>query len=122
MPDWFAMKPAWRVSQLEMRDPYGWHSLDAATLNYVRTKLSNFESMTIAEIFVKSKKQNHSVSKRLLCNDAQKRLDELRLYDVDKLHSLRLEAKKRVWGILIENVIHLLWWDPEHAVCPSLKD
>lgn len=31
----------------------------------------------------------------------------------------RITAKERVWGLLVEDVFYLLWWDPEHEVCPS---
>ncbi len=40
------MNPSWRVSKIEMVDPYGWHNLDAKTLLYIKDKLANFESMT----------------------------------------------------------------------------
>ena len=56
-----------------------------------------------------------------LCSHAQKRLVEMKLDDVDEVHSLRLSGVHRVWGILTENVLTLLWWDPNHEVCPSLK-
>jgi hypothetical protein len=56
-----------------------------------------------------------------LCKTARDRLEDLRLEDIDELVSLRLGGAERVWGIRDGNVMLLLWWDPEHAVCPSLK-
>jgi hypothetical protein len=42
------------------------------------------------------------------------------LDEFEDLVSLRLSARERVWGILAEGVLELLWWDPDHKVCPSL--
>ena len=75
--------------------------------------------MTIHEIFVVGKRSNHSVPVEQLCSQAKKRLEELRLLDLEELHSLRLSGEERIWGILTQNVITLLWWDPNHEVCPS---
>lgn len=121
MPDWLSMKPAWRISRLEMRDPFGWHRIDEEALNGIREKLRWFESMTLREIFIIGKHLNHSVTRDKLCPDAQRRLADLRMDDIEELHTLHLTGTKRVWGILSENVISLLWWDPDHQVCPSLK-
>ena len=38
------------------------------------------------------------------------------------MHSLRLSGQERVWGILDQGVLSVLWWDPDHAVCPSLRE
>ena len=106
---------------MEFADPFGWHTLDAPRLQYIREKLSFFETMTWEEILVKAKKQNHSVSVAGLCREAQARLNDICRgnIDIDEVVSLRLTGKERVWGILDRGVLSLLWWDPDHAVCPS---
>lgn len=106
---------------MEFRDPFGWHTVDEKTLHDIRGKLAAFETRTLNEIFIASKKQNHAVPVKGLCSDAQKRLEELRLLDVDEVYCLHLSGTERVWGFLIQNVLNLLWWDPEHCVCPSEK-
>jgi hypothetical protein len=102
---------------MEFRAPYGWHEVDGATLLYIREKLKLFESMTLNEILGPN---HHKVRIDQLCSTAQSRLAELRLDDVEELISLRLTGRQRVWGVLEHNVVILLWWDPEHQVCPSL--
>jgi hypothetical protein len=113
--------PNWRISQIELTDPYGWHILDAKTVMYIKEKLSSFETMTWREILLDSKKQNHSVSINVLSPNAKRRLVEIGQDDIDELISLRLSGKERIWGILDRGTLNLLWWDPEHLVCPSLK-
>ncbi|GAA6622552.1 hypothetical protein [Scytonema sp. NUACC26] len=116
----YNMNPSWRISRLEMLGFYGWHKLDTKTLLHVKDKLASFETMTWAEILVSSKKFNHSVNVNDLCSIAQARLSEIGQDDIDELVSLRLSGKERVWGILDLGVLTLLWWDPEHEVCPSI--
>lgn len=114
------LKPAWRIGSMEMVDPYGWHVVDQATLNEIREKLRNFETMFLGDIFG-PKKPSHMVEVHQLSKPARDRLVALNLDDQEQLLSLRLTGKKRIWGILEHNIVILLWWDPDHLVCPSLK-
>lgn len=111
------LRPAWRVGSMEMRDPYGWHEIDVRGVQEIHERLRNFESMMWRDILDRN---NHQVSVNLLSKDARDRLTELHLDDLEQLLSLRVTAVKRIWGILEHNVVTLLWWDPEHLVCPSL--
>ena len=111
--------PSWRISKMEMVDPFGWHDLDEPTLAYIRRKLGEFENRTWGEIL--NSHHNHNVEIAILCKEARNRLEAIRQSDIDELLSLRLSGPERVWGILSEGVCTLLWWDPNHQVCPSLK-
>lgn len=117
-PRWAEERPAWRLGLLELCEPYGWHRVEPGMIPEVQSKLKNFESMTWAEILVKGNKQNHSVERFKLCKEAQKRLEELKL-EPDDLVSLRLSGESRIWGIQEDKVLVLLWWDPDHEICPS---
>ncbi len=116
----YKRNPSWRVRRVELVDPFGWHALDKGKLTEVRQKLANFESMTWSDILVRAKNQNHAVRVQQLCSQARKRLAQMGLDEFEDLVSLRLSARERVWGILAEGVLELLWWDPDHKVCPSL--
>jgi hypothetical protein len=56
--DWREMRPAWRVSLLEMRTPFGWREIDEANATQVRGRLSSLESMKWRE-FIGD--QNHFI-------------------------------------------------------------
>jgi hypothetical protein len=116
----YNQRPSWRVSRIELVDPYGWHVLDLKMITYLKGKLAHFETMTWGEILIDAKKQNHSVKVESLASSAKKRLEETEQDDVDELVSLHLSGRQRVWGILDQGTLNLLWWDPEHQVCPSL--
>jgi len=101
-------------------DPYGWHEVTGPTLEEVRRRLVNFESMTWTEILVRARKQNHSVRIEKLCADARREAAKI-VPDVEELISLHVTGIKRVWGVLREGVLQIIWWDPYHLVCPSTK-
>jgi hypothetical protein len=103
---------------MEMCDPFGWHKIDGELLLEIHEKLRSFESMTLGEILGRN---NHCVEVSQLCKRAKDRLAEMHLDDNDELLSLHLTGLRRVWGILEHNVVTLLWWDPNHEICPSPK-
>ena len=117
--DWREMKPAWRVSLLEMHTPYGWKELDLNSASQVRDKLANYESMKWKEIVPSYR--SHFIKITDLSKEAQDHLVTLQQDDVDSVVSLGIDQMSRVVGILEHNVLKVLWWDPDHQVCPSLK-
>lgn len=105
---------------MAMLERFGWHKLDASKLREVRAKLGQFETMTWSEILLDSKKQNHLVEIEKIIPPAQTWLERNKIL-LDKIVSLRLSGQERVWGYLAEHgVMVVLWWDPEHEVCPSI--
>jgi hypothetical protein len=111
----YHLKPAWRISRLEFCDPYGWHEIDRDTLNRIRERLGSLEAMTWQEIIGN---KNHPIRTVQLCKAAQDRLTDLHLDDVDRMTSLRLTGKGRIWGFVNQGIMTLLWWDPDHEVYP----
>jgi len=117
--DFMRLHPRWRFSLLELQGAYGWARLQGQAIRGLRDRLAELEKSTWAEIFVRDRHQNHSVDRDKLSTDAQKKLRKRKLDDFERFWSLRITAKERVWGLLVEDVFYLLWWDPEHEVCPS---
>jgi hypothetical protein len=113
--DWREMKPAWRVSLLEMRTPFGWRLLDEVNASQVREKLANYESMKWKELIGY---RSHFIKVSELCREAQEHLTAIQQDDIDSVMSLGITQKARVVGIMEHNILKLLWWDPEHLVCP----
>jgi hypothetical protein len=105
---------------MEMRDPFGWHEISKEKLTEIRSKLAAFENSTWSEILVGSSKQNHPIPVSDLEPEAQQRLRDLRMDDVDEVISLRLSGQERIFGIQYDVAVSLLWWDPKHQVCKSI--
>ncbi len=116
--DWREMRPSWGISLLEMVDPFGWHIASAEEMQQVRAKLAAFESMTWKQILYEGGYRNHFIGKDRICPEALARLVALGQDDVDSVMSLGITQMGRVFGIMEHNVLKVLWWDPNHQVCP----
>lgn len=111
-------KPSWRLKQLQLLEPFGWHKLDRDKLIEVQSKLAEFESMTWSEILGRN---SHFIPRTQLCQTAQDHLADLKLDDIDALVSLRLSGPERIFGILELGTLRLIFWDPDHHICPAPK-
>jgi hypothetical protein len=109
------VKPVWLFQKVDFDGPWCWKKLDVETMLRVWQRLSNFETMTFAEI---EGKKSHPIPKERLCAEAQERIRKLELDDYDDVLSLRVTTIERVWGIKTPGGVLLLWWDPEHTVYP----
>jgi hypothetical protein len=118
---WNDEHPSWRVAQLELVDQFGWYTLSRDKLLDIRKHLAEFESMTWNEISVKAKYFHHAIPVNNIISVAQKRLEVMGLHMLDELFRFRLANMERVWGYRDRGTMHLLWWDPDHKICPSRK-
>lgn len=115
-----AERLVWRVSIIDKDGKWGWGRIDSNILwDKIHSKLKSFESMTLNEITKKN--DSHNIEVNQIVKDAQKRLEEIGQADVDALFSLRLSGKERIWGIVDRNIFKILWWDPNHEICLSIK-
>lgn len=113
---------SWHLRILDGSGDWSWKGIDEKTIwKDIHSKLSEFERKTWNEILIKEKKRNHTIQVSDICTEAQKRLKKIKQDDIDELVSLRLTGQKRVWGIKEGNILKVLWWDPDHTVCPSQK-
>lgn len=113
------MSPLWAFRIADLRGPWCWSRLDGDTQLEVLRRLGSLETMTWADIVQGT--GSHPISLGDLIKPAQERLIEIGQDDVDELFSLRVSGKCRIWGIRDNEVLRVLWCDPEHEVCPSLK-
>ena len=117
----FQRNPAWQLNSVDIEhNKWGWKHLGNNDPIALLKKLSDYELRTWGEIH-QDKKRDHYVAMNDLSQEAQKRLKELNLGDIEKLFRLRFEGKLRIWGILHQHIFKIIWLDPEHTVCPSSK-
>ena len=64
------------------------------------------------------KTRNHPISVSEILKDAQKRLVELKIDDVDELYSIAFGTDLRIWGIMQDAILRILWIDKNHAIYP----
>jgi hypothetical protein len=77
--------------------------------------------MTWREILFDGARSHHQPGVWQLCKEARERLEAIGYGDLQRIVSLRLSGAERVWGVMEEGVLRLLWWDPEHQVYPVAK-
>lgn len=111
-------QPEFRAEQIDKTGPWGWDNFDSSQIQEVFQKLFESQKLTWHDL---RNNGSHAVNRIDLCADAQKRLTQIQKDDLDQLFSLRLTGRKRIWGIKEGNIFWLLWWDPNHEVCPSNK-
>lgn len=101
---------------IDFGGPWGWNKIkDSSILLTIQERLKNVETMKWPEI---ENRHNHFIQVKNIGKEAKKRLREINLEDCDTLFSFRVSGKKRLWGIRDNEVLNILWWDPEHTVYP----
>jgi hypothetical protein len=117
--DFVKKEASWAVGRIDKCCSWGWENITLDGLwGDIHSKLKSFESMNWASIMQNG---SHFVEVNKLIPEAQKRLSELRIDDLDELFSLHLTNTKRIWGILDNGVLSIIWYDPSHKICPSPK-
>lgn len=111
---------SWRFSAADRGGPFSCASLmaDGASVAHVLKRLVGFETMSESGL---RQGGSHTIDKGDLSKEAQARLEAIELDDIDQLWSFRITGSARVWCRVESGVMHLLWWDPYHQVCPSAK-
>jgi hypothetical protein len=112
-----SQRPSWRFSTVDLNGPFAW-PVGAAIEAQILRKLQQFDSMNWHEI---EGPDHHAIGVDRLSKEAQARLTEIKQDDIDEVFSFHFSGKPRIIGIRDMNVVKLLWWDPEHLVCPSQK-
>jgi hypothetical protein len=102
-----------------MEAPFGWHEFSRDDMMRVHRHLAQLESQTWNDILVIGNRNNHAIAAGDLSSEARKCLKQAWQGGVDEVISLRLTARERIFGIMDQGTLHLLWWDPDHQVCPS---
>lgn len=111
---------SWSVASADFDGPFGWHVTDTKLVfDDVIPKLKSFETMTWAQIDGPS--GSHFISFDSLCKAAQDRLKHLQRQDIEQMFSLRLTGPKRIYGVREGATLEIIWWDPDHQICPSEK-
>lgn len=126
-PDsFYGQTPVWSFSRCDFEhEKWG----ICRSLDYVEgilSRLKSYEGQTWRQILTdtagrRSNTKNHAIEIHKMCREAQTRLSDINLDEFDALYSLTITGKQRLWGIIIEGVFCVLWFDKEHEICPSNK-
>lgn len=116
--------PVWRFHRYDQDHPK-WCLSQKDFYGYIISKLISFERMTWHDIEAASggRKQgtnHHFIPVSDMTKEAQQRLQDIKVF-YDELFSLRLSNIERLYGILENGIFHIIWYDPQHEICPAHK-
>jgi hypothetical protein len=114
----FDINSNWGLKAIKNRDDFFEKELFPKLKNFENNNWEEIERQTHGR---ENKSKHHSVTIDKIIREAQNRLNELNLNDIDELFSLRLDGKFRIWGIRKFGYLQILWLDPEHEICPAGK-
>jgi hypothetical protein len=117
-PDYAGQYPLWAFRIVDLGGPWCWSTLGGDSLREVLQRMRELESMTWHAI---TETGSHFIDIVSLSKPARDRLMAIQQDDVDQLYSLRVTGRRRIFGIRDGGVLRILWWDPEHEVCPAPK-
>lgn len=89
-------------------------------------KLHSFEGMTWGEIIQASGGRKYGTNHHFdnvseLIPEAQRRWGKLGYEEYDQVFSLRLDATRRLFGILLDGVFSVVWYDQRHEIYKMKK-
>jgi hypothetical protein len=87
-------------------------------------RIASIEQMTVHEVFSQDGRigKDYPLNSASLPNkDAQRRLSDLQLDDLDRISQLRIGSRQRLYGQRVGARFYALWWDPHHEIWPSNK-
>lgn len=110
-------KLVWKVAGIDDNSPWGWNQLSCPDfLKNIWDKMRNFETMTWGEIL---RRNHHAIAVNDIIKPAKNRLEQLGYDDQAELISFHITGRQRIWAIRSGEEAFLLWWDPNHEICPS---
>jgi hypothetical protein len=122
-PDKFDQETvAWQFCLLDWEhEHWGFNQLLPKQWRDLRNALAGLEGLTWSAIKqavggrgTSGGTNHHSLDVRQICARAYKRLEELKLEDIDAVFSLRINNILRIYGIRDGRVFRLLWYDCHH--------
>ena len=108
---------SWRFGWADRDGDWAWSGLiKSGRLTEVVHRLRDLEGKNAAQL---RQTGSHPISPDDWIRGAQQRLAVIGRDEYDEYWSLRITGECRAWAIPVDNVMHVLWWDPGHEICPS---
>jgi hypothetical protein len=104
----------------ECMDTDGQWSCTHGILEEIKDRLHEYEKRKWSEL----RESSHPLPIEKIIRKAQERLNKLGHHDYANLYQLDIRSpgqKQRLWGLRVENIFKILWWDPKHEIYPVQK-
>jgi hypothetical protein len=108
---------SWSFVRTDKNGPFAWTRIEADQALELMHKLAEFEHMNFSQL---ASQGSHGIQTTKLDKVARERLTAIKQDDLDLVVSFRISGKCRLFCVAEGMVMFVLWWDPDHAVCPSV--
>lgn len=124
--EFYDQHPTWSFSKCDFEHSEWSMPCHQECLSNLMIRLKALEGQQWKEILLdksgrKNNTKNHAVPVRNIVKDAQKRLKEINLDDFDEIYSLTVTGIQRLWGVMVDGVFCVVWFDTKHEIFPSHK-
>lgn len=122
--NWMGKSPKWSFSNYDRMTPNNeWCVRSALQNSDVISALIDFEGMTWTDIEkathgTKGKSKNHFIHLSAMNDEARSRCEKL---EHEGLYSLRISNLERIFGFRVDDIFHVVWYDPNHKVSKVSK-
>ena len=116
--------PSWSFQRFNFQHKR-WGLPDGDDLHQLLNKMKSYEQQTWKDILQdtsgrKEKTKNHLIPVYNLIKDAQDDLILNHLDEFESVCSLTVTGRKRLFGFIQDTgIFQILWYDPDHSICPS---
>jgi len=107
----------WSFSDFDPAANWGTVNTRNLPFLYIADKLKSYQRLGWDGI-QRDISKHHPVEISNLVKKAQDRIRVLKIV-ADSLFAFRFSSTQRLWGVRYQDVYSVLWWDPDHEVCPS---
>jgi len=115
---YYSKTPSWKFSKMDIGHiKWSFIKNDCFSKMDIIKRLSDFEKQQWKDIIGE---RNHFIEIHHLTKEAQNRLTELGLH-YESIFSLTINSRERIFGIMDDGALFLLWYDEKHEICPSHK-
>lgn len=109
----------WRVIEKYIDyddEDWGWSQVEIRKFfQEILPRLHNYETMTWNDIFSRSSCHCWEIGE--IPQRAQRKLRE-KYPDHDTFHQIDMEQPCRLLGVRDRQILYLVWYDPNHTICP----
>lgn len=110
---------SWQISKLQLDGEWGWKNVDSNIfIKEILPAFQAWEKMKIGDLLGK---QNHILIPSSISERGKVLLRKIvhREFLCENVISLHIDGTKRIIGLRNDNIVSVLFWDPEHTFSPS---
>jgi hypothetical protein len=108
-----------RLGLMDYGGAWSFAGLSEEDVKLIATRCKAFESLKLGEFL--GLPGTKPIPWESMIQAARERSNEIELDHFDGLWELRLGSEGRLWGLLDGHCFYVVWWDPDHQICPSPK-